>query len=105
MNNVVLLGRLVRDPENVSKKRADKAMVVFTLAVDSYKDHTDFIDCTAFGKTGEIILDYFGKGNKICVSGELYTKDNVYKKKGVEVTIKNTSVNVTRFDFCEKKAD
>lgn len=72
MNNVILLGRLVRDPE-VSVK-GDATMARFTLAVNrSYSKNgeqkADFINCTAWRKTAELIGNYFSKGERMLVEG------------------------------------
>lgn len=43
MNNVSLIGRLTKDPEE-KRTSNDKAVCTFTLAVDrQYGDETDFI--------------------------------------------------------------
>ncbi len=87
MNTICLLGRLVRDPEQ-RFTQSGKAVANFTLAVDRQFDRekTDFINCTAWGKTAEIIVQYLRKGNQLGVVGELnidkvddkyYTKVNV----------------------------
>jgi len=43
------------------------------VAVDGRKkdDPPNFFDCTAFGKTAEIIGQYFTKGKPICIQGSL----------------------------------
>lgn len=78
MNNVSLIGRLGRDPE-LKYTSGGKAITKFTLAVDAGKDHdgqpkTDWIDCTAFDKTAEIVATYARKGDRIGVSGSLHTR-------------------------------
>lgn len=61
MNKVILMGRLVRDPE-VRYSQSDNAMAIarYTIAVDrrrsrndSDENTADFITCVAFGKQGE----------------------------------------------------
>ena len=73
MNNVVLMGRLTRDPDNRTSMSVNGDLEVsrFTLAVDrrfkrSGEEHTaDFISCVAFGKTAEFIRNYVHKGTKV----------------------------------------
>ena len=74
MNNVILMGRLVDDPETSSYKNSDgeKGLrATFTLAVQRKgKDAgADFIRCVAFGKRADFIAQYFEKGQKALVTG------------------------------------
>lgn len=74
LNKVILMGRLTRDPE--TKYTAEKlAITDYALAVDRpYKKEgkeTDFINCTAFGKSAEFVSKYFKKGQKVAVAGRL----------------------------------
>lgn len=74
MNKVILVGRLTRDPE--TKYTAEKLPITdYVLAVDRpYKKEgreTDFINCTAFGKSAEFVSKYFKKGQKVAVAGRL----------------------------------
>lgn len=80
MNQVVLMGRLTRDPE-LRRTQSGTAVTSFTLAVDrGFKDSdgerkTDFIDCVAWKGTGEFISKYFTKGQMMAVSGSLQIRD------------------------------
>lgn len=76
MNQLNLVGRIVRDPE--VKAIGDNNMVAkFTVAVNrNYKDKDgnrpcDFIPCEAFGKTAEFISNYVTKGRLVSVQGEM----------------------------------
>ena len=81
MNNVVLMGRLTRDPDNRTSMSVNGDLEVsrFTLAVDrrfkrSGEEQTaDFISCVAFGKTAEFIRNYVHKGTKVCLNGRIQT--------------------------------
>ena len=55
MNVVILMGRMVRDPE-LKYTSGGKAFANFTLAVQKTKDEAEFIDCTVWEKT---IAEYF----------------------------------------------
>ena len=76
LNHITLMGRLVRDPE-LRYTQNQTAVASFTLAVERDRKEpdgtkaTDYIDCTAWKKTGEFISNYFSKGNMIVVTGRL----------------------------------
>lgn len=80
MNKVILMGRLVRDPEvRYSQGTEPLAVARFTLAVNRrYKKQgeleADFISCTAFGKSGEFVEKYFKKGQLVSVVGRLQVR-------------------------------
>ena len=98
MNKVILMGRLTRDPEvRYSQSAEPVAISRFSLAVDRrYKrdgePDADFINCVAFGKTGEFVEKYFRKGQRVAVEGRLqvrsYDKDGV-KQWSTEVVVEN----------------
>lgn len=74
MNKVILMGRLTKDPE-IKYTIENLAFTNYALAVDRpYKKEgkeTDFINCTAFGKSAEFVSKYFKKGQKVAVAGRL----------------------------------
>lgn len=82
MNEVILSGRFVKNPE-LRQTKSDKAVVRFSLAVDYAKDKTVFVPCEAWNGTAEFIDRYFQKGDPIEVVGEL--ADNSYEKDGKKV--------------------
>lgn len=75
MNKVILMGRLVRDPEvRYSQGNNPMSVARYTLAVDRKfkrdgEPTADFINCIAFGKNGEFAEKYLHKGIKILVEG------------------------------------
>lgn len=79
MNKVILLGRLVREPETRYGSANDSMAVCrYTLAVDKKfkKDGeatADFINCISFGKIAEFAEKYFTKGLRVAVSGRIQT--------------------------------
>ena len=107
MNQVVLMGRLTRDPEvRYSSGESSLAIARYTLAVDRRfkrdgEPTADFINCVAFGKTAEFAERYFHKGIKIAVSGRIQT-GSYTNKEGVKVF--TTEVVVENQEFCESKA-
>ena len=75
MNKVILIGRLTKDPELRYAAGNGTAVCRFTVAINRQfkKDETDFINCVAFGKTGETITQYLTKGRQIAVTGSIRT--------------------------------
>lgn len=110
MNKVILMGRLTRDPEvRYSQGESSTAVARFTLAVDrrfARKDNgneqsADFINCVAFGKTGEFVEKYFRQGSKAVVCGRIQT-GSYTNKDGQKVY--TTDVVVEEVEFAESKA-
>ena len=103
MNQVILMGRLTKDPE-VRRTPDGKAVGNYTLAVDrkyaKADQKTDFIRCVVWEKKAEFAERYLHKGTKIAVVGRIQTGD--YKnQKGEKVY--TTDVVVEDQEFCEKK--
>ena len=107
MNKVILIGRVVRDPEIRYSQGANTTCVArYTLAVDrKFKQEgqptADFINCIAFGKFGEFAEKYLHKGVKIAVVGRIQTGS--YKNKDGN-TVYTTDVVVEEQEFCESKS-
>ncbi len=87
LNHIVIMGRMVRDPE-LRSTQSGISVCSFTLACDrdySAKDskekETDFIDCVAWRSTAEFVSKYFTKGRMMAVSGRLQLRDWVDKEK------------------------
>ena len=100
MNNVILMGRLTRDPE-LNRSSGGKAFVRFNIAINRIGEGTDFINCVAWEKTAKTISDYFKKGQRILVQGSIRTGS--YEKNGQ--TIYTTDVLVNRFEFIESSGN
>jgi len=94
MNTVVLSGRMTKDPE-LKYTSGGKANARFTLAVQRTKDEADFVNCVAWEKTAETIVEYFRKGSPILVQGSI--RSGSYEKDGK--AIYTTDVWVYKFDF------
>ena len=84
MNNVVLIGRLTKDP--TLKYAGATAVCNFTLAIDRNlsrekkmemeqqgKPTADFINVIAWGKTGELVSNYLSKGRQVALQGRIQT--------------------------------
>ena len=104
-NNVVLIGRLVRDVD-LRQTSTGKEMTYFTLAVNrNFKNEqgeqaADFISCVAFGKTAENMARFLSKGSLIAVEGRLSTR-NFQGNDGKTVYV--TEVVVGNVTFLESK--
>lgn len=78
MNSVILVGRMVADPE-LKTTQTGLEVTSFRVAVDRpySKDgekKADFIDVVAWRKTAAFICQYFSKGKPIAVKGSLQTR-------------------------------
>lgn len=77
MNKVILIGRLVKDPD-IRMGTNNTTIARYTLAVErQYRKNdertSDFINCVALGKNGEFAEKYLYKGMKIAVIGTWQT--------------------------------
>ena len=99
-------GRLTSDPIiRYSQGEKPCCFAKFTLAVNrrfkrENEPDADFINCTAFGKTAEVIEKYFTKGMKMEVVGEIRT-GSYTNKDGVKVY--TTEVAAEEVGFAESK--
>ena len=107
MNKVILMGRLVRDPE-IRYSQGENATAIgrITLAVDrKFKQDgqptADFINCLAFGKRAEFLEKYCTKGTKLVVEGSWQTGS--YTNKDGNKVYTNECL-VDNFEFAESKA-
>jgi single-strand DNA-binding protein len=67
------MGNLTRDPE-MRTSQGGTTVVKFGMAINrKFKDQetTCYVDCTAFGRTGEVINQYMKRGRPIFVEGRL----------------------------------
>ena len=103
MNKVILIGRLTRDVE--TRYSGETAVSRYSLAVDRRfkregEQTADFINCVAFGKSGEFAEKYLKKGMKIAVTGRIQT-GSYTDKDGKKVY--TTDVIIEEHEFCESK--
>jgi single-strand DNA-binding protein len=76
LNNVVLIGRLTRDPE--FKMVGQSSLVNISLANNrtyvqnnEKKEEVNYFDCVIWGKLAEVMRDYGKKGTQVMVQGRL----------------------------------
>ncbi|MDI9636842.1 single-stranded DNA-binding protein [Kamptonema cortianum] len=98
VNNVVLIGRLTRDPE-IRTTTSGKPVANFSIAVtkrfkpqDGSPD-ADFFNIVAWGSSAEFVSNYLGKGRLVAVEGRLqsrrYTTQDGNQRDVVEVVADN----------------
>lgn len=107
LNRVILMGRLVSDPE-LKTTGTGLSVTSFRIAVDrnyvksGEERKADFIDIVCWRNTAEFVCRYFGKGSLIAVEGQLQTR--TYQAKDgtnryvVEVVADNVSFTGERRD-------
>lgn len=106
MNEVHLLGRLVKEVD-LRYISNGTAAGNFTIAVQrGYKNQSgeydsDFIRVSMFGKTAETVANFFTKGSRIIVHGEI--KSGSYEKDGK--TVYTTEVKMNGFAFVDSKKE
>ncbi len=107
MNRIILLGRLVRDPE-VRYTPSGKVVCQFTLAVDrpfanqEGQREADFIPVVIWGKQAETCGNSLTKGQRALVEGRLQIR-SYDGKDGQKRWV--TEVIADRFEFIERKSD
>ncbi len=93
INSVVLSGNLTRDPQ-IFNGGSEKAVAKFSIAQNRKvkgEESVSFFDCTCFGKTADIVAQYFSKGKPIIIQGSLqqetWTDDETNQKRSKMVVI------------------
>ena len=96
VNRVVLVGRLVKDPE-LRKTASDISVATFTIAVDNAIKEQDgtrgslFLDCRVYRDQADNMAKYTRKGSKVAVDGSLnqrnFVRQDGSKGKVIEVYV------------------
>ena len=107
MNNIVIHGRLTRDPE-LKTVSSGKEVCNFCVAVGrrfkgaNGEEKTDYFECEAWGSSGVFVSTYFRKGKEIIVRGEM--QQNSYEnKEGQKRTVWKLVAETV--SFCGSKKD
>lgn len=80
VNNVVLIGRLTKDPEIRYTATTNAMVASFTLAVErrfvkqGEERQADFIPIVVWNKSAEFASKYFKKGMQVSVVGRIQTR-------------------------------
>ncbi len=108
-NRVILMGNLTRDPE-LKTLPSQTVICDFSLAVNRRwkdaeggdRDEVLFIDCVAFGKTGQTISESLTKGRPIHVEGRLkfeqWEQEDGQRRSKIRVVVE-------QFRFVDRKPD
>ncbi len=114
LNHIVVMGRLVKDPELRSTQQGT-SVCNFTIACDrDYQPggsdkQVDFIDVVAWKGTGEIVAKYFRKGSMIVTSGRLQSRKwedrDGNKRINWEISADNVYFGESRRDSGETRGD
>ena len=105
MNKIILLGRLVRDPE-IKYTTGGKVVAQFTLAVDrpfkgaDGEKEADFIPVELWGKSAETLGNSVTKGQRVLVEGRLQIR-SYDAKDGSKRWV--TEVVANNFEYIEQK--
>ena len=111
LNHIVIMGRLVRDPE-LRRTGSGIAVASFSVAVDrdfgkneNGERETDFIECVAWRQTGEYVSKYFTKGRMAVVSGRLQIRNwqdkEGNKRRSAEVVADNVYFGDSKRDSAD----
>ena len=103
MNQVVLIGRLTRNPELKYIPSSGTAVTRFSMAVNrEFKSEgqpdADFFNIVAWGKSAENCANYLVKGRLVAVNGSM-RNNNYEDKNGVKHY--NIEINANRVEFLE----
>lgn len=98
MNHITIMGRITKDPE-LKTTNSGTDVCNFTVAVDRFakkgeEKQTDFIDVTAWGKSGVFVNQYFSKGAGIVVEGRMESRKWVDKDGNNRVSWGVTAENI-----------
>jgi single-strand DNA-binding protein len=107
INNVVLVGRLTRDPE-LRTTNSGTSVCSFTVAVDNRQKNPDgtksasFIPCTAFQQSADNMSKFLKKGSLVGIVGRLNQRSYL-NKDNVKVTV--IEVLCDNVQFLEPKGE
>lgn len=107
--NVSFFGRLTKAPE-VKTNQTGTSYTTFTVATQVQakgqdgKAKTLFVDVSAFGKQGDTIVKYFGKGSRIVIHGDIFDANAWVGKNDGQPHI-GVNVTMSGFDFVDTQAE
>ena len=107
MNQVILIGRVGKDPD-IKKFNNGTKIASYSLATsEHYTDkkgerveETDWHSIVCFGKLSDVIEKYVRKGVKVCVTGRIRYRE--YENKDGE-TVKVTEILQSGLELLESK--
>jgi single-strand DNA-binding protein len=108
MNKLILLGRLVHDPEMRVTPQTNTSVVRFSLAVNrAFKaaegqPTADFFNIVAWKSTADFVNKYFKKGQQVLIEGSLRNKNWTDKDGNKRYS---TEVHADHVYFADSKRD
>lgn len=98
MNKFIGIGRLVREPELKKVGAKNSSLANFSVAINRAYDKTktDFINCSAWGKTGEYLAKYGKKGQLVSFEGELQINQTQDKRIFPQVNVSSANILTTK---------
>ena len=104
MITATLYGRLTREPEHVTPRNGGDAYVRFSMACDNGKDRAaTFVNVSVFGHRGDVIMQYFTKGNRIVAHVQNLEVSGYIDGNGEAKASMNAVLSAV--DFVETRAD
>ena len=107
--NVSFFGRLTKAPA-VKTNQTGTSYTTFTVATQVQakgqdgKAKTLFVDVSAFGKQGDTIVKFFGKGSRIVIHGDIFDANAWVGKNDGQPHI-GVNVTMSGFDFVDTQAE
>ncbi|MGL5522010.1 MAG: single-stranded DNA-binding protein [Metamycoplasmataceae bacterium] len=94
MNKVLLIGRLVTNPQMFDSKNLTKYLRVrLAVTKENNREESDFVPLIAFSNTATFISNYFNKGDLVSIEGSLsasnYKNDKQEIVESISVIIQN----------------
>lgn len=114
MNNVTLLGTLTKDVE-LRYLPSGSALANLSLAHNKrfkradgeYDERVLYVKASCFGKTAEVINQYFKKGSRILIQGELvlntWTDNNGNNRQEHSILIEKINIKSNKQNKLRKK--
>lgn len=108
LNKVMLMGNITRDIE-LRHTPSNQAVATIGIAVNhrwktpegEQKEEVTFVDCDAWGKTAELIAQFFNKGRPILIEGRL--KLHTWQDKNSNENRSKLKVVIENFYFVDSK--
>ncbi|MCI8330833.1 MAG: single-stranded DNA-binding protein [Bacilli bacterium] len=91
LNNVVIVGRLTKDPEVIETEKGNKRTFIIIAVPRPFKNvdgiyETDFIKCILWNSVAEHTCEYCKKGDVVGIKGRIQTNNFMSEEKMVYVT-------------------
>ena len=107
MNQICIIGRLVRDPETKELEDGKRVSNITVAVQRSYKNENgeyeaDFIDCTLWNGVAENVKEFCRKGDIVGVKGRIQT--NLYEDKDGNKK-KDMSIIADKVSFLSSKKE